>query len=423
MSLIQKIKLGVVLSLIVVLTCAIHAHAANYSDEKVYNYLKAIQSETTGLLPSFIGSKDRALENQASLYDQGLAGLVFIQHGDMASAERILEFFEKKWQGRGFSNFYNSLTGDVGIEEMVNLGPNAWISILALHYCHVTKDSKYLGLAMDIVRWTTQLNKRNGGFAMGDRSYFKIDWRYVFSSENNLSAYGALHLLEPLLQNETQVNVIKEHKRMIRKFLRDITFDDKSTVKVGLGNSVTASDIISFGILALHPEEFPADVNISTKQLLNIADRHFYISADGMRGYDFTDAFNARKIPRRRMISLEWTAMYGLAYLKLAGFHRQKYFQNLSGKEKVLVDKYLKRAKEIESNLDRKIINMNEAQIAYPYATKGFTRVFPFSSWWSTPRSGRGGKPTASLSSTCWRYFLSKKFNPFQYKNDIPVDL
>ncbi|MFA6379141.1 MAG: hypothetical protein WCX16_05115, partial [Candidatus Omnitrophota bacterium] len=152
-----------------------------YSKEKIYRYLKSQQMEQTGLVNSFTNTSDEALLYQASTYDQALAVIAFLLNKDDAAASRILHFYQSKWNGLGFANFYYTKDGQVGLEGTVHLGPNAWIAIAALQYDAITGKNRYHDLARKIVMWMTQLSHDViGGISMGPVADWGANWREVF---------------------------------------------------------------------------------------------------------------------------------------------------------------------------------------------------------------------------------------------------
>lgn len=394
------------------------AESPRYFDEtKIYNYLKSQQNEKTGLVNSFVNTKDTMLLNQASTYDQALAGIAFLVLGDCNRAERILRFFDNKWSADGFANFYNTKTGNVGIECTIHLGPNAWIALLALQYTAITGNRKYLDLAKKIAFWAVKLNHKKGGLAMGPVKDWATDWSEVYSSENNIDAYTVFDLLHNYISSDEDKKLFESEKEGIKNFLRIITFSQNPRIRVGIDNPAMATDVIAISMLAFEPAQLKFQMKISPEEFFEIAEKQFLVSIDGIQGYEFADKESVREIGRPNMISLEWTAMMALAYFKLADYCKQFYELTGDNEYKINSDKYQDKSIRLIGNLDKKILTISKDAIAYPYATKGLKQVFPFSPWWKTPSDGKDGRLAASLASSCWRVFVEKKFNPFELKS------
>jgi hypothetical protein len=391
--------------------------AQTFDETKIYKYLKSEQSKKTGLVNSFFNTSDEELLNQASTYDQALAGLAFLILGDDKAASRILDFFNKTWSGNGFTNFYNTATGYPGVETTIHLGPNMWITILALQYTAATGDNKYLDLAKNIAIWAIKLNHKQGGIAMGPVADWGANWPEVYSSENNIDAHAVFNLLANYVTSIEDKNLLAAQMAGIEKFLKDITFGLNSYICVGSENpTIMASDIPALLVLAFRPAKFESLVGFSCDELLELAEKYFFTATDDIKGYEFTDEESRGKIGRPKMISLEWTAMISLAYFKMADYYNQFYELTSESKYKISADEYRNKAQNSIKNLDKKILTMAKDKIAYPYATKGYQQVFPFAPWWKTPKNGKDGRLAASLASTCWRLFLEKRFNPLELK-------
>ena len=386
--------------------------ADQFNADKARAFLISQQSRTTGLVNSFTRTSNERLLGQASTYDQALAGMAFLVLGDVQRAEYILDFFEKAWRGRGFSNFYNTKTGQVGIEATVHLGPNAWVAMLAFQHYHVTGSPRYLSLARDILEWGMALDRRLGGFAMGPYPDWGANWRNVFSSENNLSFYGALGFAERASSKLFPRERIQKIRGDIEEFLKRVAFQADRPL-VGVGNPVKSSDVISFAVLGLNLERLPMVAGADVWSLLEDAERKFLVEVDGMRGFEFTTHESVREIPRFSMVSLEWSAMYVLCYWRAARFAEVQSVLDGDVKKKELAEKFSRKAEDLIAELDKKMIPLGRKYQAYPYATKGGLQVFPFASWWKTPNDLSLGKPATALSSICWRIFVDKRFNPF----------
>lgn len=391
--------------------------AESFSKEKTYQYLKSQQESKTGLVNSFTNTSDDMLLNQASTYDQALAVIVFLLNHDEAAASRILDFFQAKWNGLGFSNFYHTKDGQVGLESTVHLGPNAWIAIAALQYDAMSGKKRYYDLARKIVVWMTNLpHDEDGGLSMGSMADWGANWREVFSAENNIDAFVVLKKFAELSSTEGDKAFFDAQAQGVKRFLAAKIFSCKPRIPVGPGNKVMASDVFAFSLLAFTPSQLQSDLGLSVGDMFRSLDDNFLVETDDILGYDFTDFLSKTTFERRPMISIEWSAMIALAYLKMGDYEKQLYELSGDPENEVRSNDYAAQGKKILEALDRKAMTYKNVQQVYPYATKAWEQVFPFAPWWRTPQRGEAGRLAGSLSGTCWRMFAEERFNPFELK-------
>lgn len=387
-----------------------------YNKEKIYRYLKAQQNPQTGLVNSFTDTADEMLLYQASTYDQSLAAMTFLLNNDFEAAASILNFFHAKWTGIGFANFYHTKTGDVGLETTTHLGPNAWIAIAALQYDVITGRRRFYELACKIALWIAQLPQDSaGGLAMGPWADWGANWREVFSSENNISAFGVFSGIQPVTFDSDQKAVFDRKAAGIKAFLKQKIFARKPRIPVGPDNTVMASDVFAFALLAFSPGDFESVLGVSAQEMFMILEENFFVDTDDIVGYDFTDKVSRQSFQRQPMISIEWSAMIALAYLRVGSYFAQ--LADLMNDQAVSQEAVTmsNKAAVIVQNLDQKAIMRGHQQMVYPYATKAWEQVFPFAPWWRTPQRGERGRLAGSLSGTCWRVFIEEQFNPFQF--------
>ncbi|MBU2102237.1 MAG: hypothetical protein ABH865_02555 [Candidatus Omnitrophota bacterium] len=203
------------------------ASVAGIRDENLENgireFLKYQTNDATGLVDSFINTTDELLVNQASTYDQALAGLAFLQLKEYHRAKQILLFFRNHWSDNGLCNFYDTDSGTCGVETTVHLSPNAWVGILALWYGRETGDESFYPFARDIGIWVTKLPRHRGGLAMGPVEDWGGPWPQVVSSENNLVAYALLRGLDERERDPAiQKRFIDERLGIIRFLYEEI---------------------------------------------------------------------------------------------------------------------------------------------------------------------------------------------------------
>ena len=413
-----------ILSLLVINTFSMNVFAQNVSQatsikgqylSSTKAFLMHQRNPKTKILESFINTTDKELIGESSTYDQALAGLGFLELGDYDKARDILSFFREKWDGRGFPNFYNAETGLPGVEATVHLGPNMWIALFALQYSCKAGDTSFNGLAKEIALWAVNLNHKNGGLCMGPVSDWGGNWPDIYSSENNIIAYTVFKFLQAKEENEAMRNIFTKEMQGIISFINNVTLKKNNkgkliNVSVGYNpkegvSSVSSSDVVTMLLLAFNPDELEKFFSLDEAILLKFAKDNFYVCVDGICGLDFTNESSAESLSRPRMISLEWTAQMADAQISLAQFYEKKASLDKAAS-------YLKESGELSSSIDTKAINDNNMSF-FPYATKESMRPFPFAYWWKTPKGDV--KLCGALSSTLWRFFVHKKFNPMQH--------
>ena len=403
-------------ALAILAACA-HKEKIDMLGQGIGTFFYHQRNETTGILSSFINIDDGLLVDEAATYDLALAGLGFLELEDRDSAKRILDFFKNKWNPEsGLNNFYNTKSGAPGVETTIHLGPNMWVAMLALHYTERTGDHTYLPLARSMALWAAKLDHVQDGVCMGPQEDWAGSWPDISSSENNIVAYSVFRFLYAREQDENAKEIFNAHMQGIQKFIRNVTLQKDAHgalthVSVGCDRkdpvAVTSScDVVTMLLLVFEPRELESLFGISERALLEFADKNFLVTTDGTEGYDFTDTASAGRIGRPRMISIEWTGQFACCYFSLA-----RSSGGIANRGQRL--QYQRKAERLIDAIDKTQIR-DEAMVYYPYATKGSTQVFPFSTSWKTP-AGDSGK-TGAVSSTAWRLFAHKKFNPLELR-------
>lgn len=385
----------------------------------------------TGLLESYRPTSDVCLENQAATYDQALAGLVFLVLGKKEEAQKILEFYKKKWNGKGFSNFYFTPTGNSGIESTVHLGPNMWIALLALHYDRMTGREKYQKFAEDMVVWAMSLPHYKGGAVMSGKDEWRAPWTKVVSTENNIDYYAVLNILENRVKDLDLKEKIRQEKIEVANYLRKTAYDKRSGginrgFHEGAVDGERALDTASWLISAVGIEKL-RQWGIDTEKLLAFIEAKFLVKDGDVKGFDFTDKKGALKAKRARMVSVEWTLAMVNAYCAY-----MRYYDKLAdGLRKmgnfISADKMDKKARLCEhkiayylKQMDKTLMKFGryENLYSYPYATRSYWLVFFDSPWWKTPKADNNGNPAGSVASTAWRIFAGR-FNPLNSEGII----
>ncbi|MDD5585206.1 MAG: hypothetical protein PHV55_09165, partial [Candidatus Omnitrophica bacterium] len=234
-------------------------------------------------------------------------------------------------------------------------------------------------------------------------------------------AYAMFRSLYAQEKDEKIKNVFAREMQGIRKFIKEAALvrDKKNNIthiSVGCNHdegisSVSSTDVVSMLLLTFNPRELQEFFGVSETALFKFAKNKFFVSADGIEGYDFTDKKTCNIIARPRMVSLEWTAQMADALMYVCCF-----YETQPGLEAMRFDiiGHRGQVRGLTAQLDKKKI-ITGSYAFYPYATKNAVQIFPFTGWWKTP----SGEPDrcGALSSTMWRFFLYKEWNPLDLRN------
>ncbi len=373
----------------------------------IYNWLCYQQNSLTGLVESFDASKDPYLKDQAATYDQALAGMAFLLMGDTKRAQKILDFYQSKWEGKGFYNFYSTLNGRVGLEWRRHVGPNMWLAMLAYQYTHITKDKTYLSLAEGLCDWVISLPHYNGGVAMSDVDEPNIPWREIVSSENVIDVVATLQMALEFVDDYRKEVFYRKELEENQKFLKEIAVQPSGVVMRGYRpfidglDKVAALDTTTWLIGTYLPENIFSEFGVSTDKMLAAAEKTFGINLRQGRGYDYTSKEEADKAKRDRICSLEWSAEMA-----------QVYWLILSSSSNIFVlkEEYQEKLTQVLRGIDS-FMQQADGRISYPYASVSFQKTF--SDGWFTPHSTTKGTQAGSVASTCWRFF-SDLWNPLR---------
>lgn len=399
----MKMKRSIILSIVSFVFLFLNMGSVSFAGEGIseggYRFLVGQRNDRTGLPDSFINTDDPALFGQAATYDMALAGLAFLKLGDKASAQKMLVFFDRAWKETGFCNFYHTRSGACGLETIAHLGPNMWVAVLALRYTVETGDERFYPLARKIAAWGMRLKHEQGGLAMGATRDWGSDWPNVFGAESNVVAYSVFRSMALMEKNRADRIAFELEMQGIRDFINKVAIQRDERGRVGKiiagyslpagASNVAATDVISMMLLVFNTRELQEFFGVNEIVLSDLAEAQFFVQADGISGFDFTDESGARAIPRARMISLEWTMQMACGLQE----HAEP------------------RARAWVNEVDKKMIRAKGA-VYYAYSTKPGMRVFPFAPWWKTPRGGE--TRCGSMASTMWRLFYEKNFNPLE---------
>jgi hypothetical protein len=386
--------------------------------QQMYNWVISQKYVDTGLIESYSRTGDPLLKHQASTYDQAIAGIMACLLGDCDTARGLLNFFKEKWEKdpNGFSNFYSTINGRVGIERTVHSGPTLWIALLALHYDDFGGGDSYLPLAIEIVRWVASLPHHRGGVTMGPRDDpGGTQWTQIVATEHVLDYYAVLVALSKKVKEDRDRQLIQQELKAVEAFLRNVAYDG-AVGAMNLGfrtwegvDSRRALDTITWTIAAIGPDTL-SRWGMDPERLIQFAEMEFSVRIDGTEGFDFTDAAGAKKANRGRMISLEWTSQMVNAYLLMAQDHMKRFNETRDPRHQDRATDLRRRAAHYLAEMDKLAIREQQT-LSWPYATLGGARVFEGA--WFTPKADKDGRLGGSVAATAWRLFAGT-FNPLQ---------
>ena len=399
---------------------------------------------SSGLFLSFPRTTKLSLTQQASTYDQGVVGLALLQLGDKEKVGKILAFYEKAWTNternggkhpvRGFANLYNAYFGIRGLEKSINVGPNAWIGLLAARYYRQTRDSKALNLAVQMARWMIRdVPHRNGAIAMGAVAWNDAPYPKIFSTENNISAYAFLTELAQSggLRPWDRVQVEFERWRIARWLTTEAYRSKTKEVFRGFNpqgwDGVGALDSYTWYICALQPDALRAN-EIPVDHLMDVAANKFQVTVGGRKGVDTVDQTMAELTYQdaidkqepdpslhrpsedgHRLIWYEGQGQYMTTLQIMARDAAHRAFDEPEGAERdrlrALATQYLNTAQEYARAEDAVELKLPFG-ITYPCATRG--RYYLFGGSAPPPINGHLADAVAPLA---WRILAGMGFD------------
>ncbi len=373
----------------------------------IYAWLCYQQNPLTGLVESFDRSQDPFLEDQGATYDQALAGMAFLLMGDRERAKRILDFYQSRWEGKGFYNFYSTVNGRVGLEWRRHVGPNMWLALLIYQYTAMTQDETYLPLAEGLCDWVLSLPHYNGGVAMSDLEEPEIPWPEIVSTENVIDVVAVFQMAVKMTRDYRKKTWYEQELTQSKQFFKNVVIGADGAIGRGYRpfldgvDRVAALDTVTWLIATSLPQNIFSEYGVAVSTLIQKAEETFGIDLEPGRGYDYTSLTEARKANRERICSLEWSAEMAQVYwltldcADLLAEPKEKREQRLS---------------QILKGLDAYMIR-EEGRISYPYASHAAEKTF--ADGWLTPDVKRRGGQAGSVAATCWRFFATT-WNPLR---------
>jgi hypothetical protein len=338
------------------------------TEVKIFNWFTA-QQMPNGLLESSENS------NVVSLYDNALAALVFILHGENQRAERIFDFFKSRQKSEleqgvgGFSQFRDKQGNPYGNRWM---GENAWLLLALQNYKQLTGNNQYGPLANSLTRWLTGLQDSDGGLFAG---YNQNDLRLNYKvTEGNIDAFAAVSGYTPF------------HAGLLN-YLKNNRWDAANESLISWPDNPAyyyALDLHSWGYLIFN--NFP-------ESTLSFASRFWTgqtaVNGAMVDGYCFDED--------RDVVWLEGTAQMALAFGKAGNTNNKNWF-----------------LKELKKALLTSPVNANTA--GFSYATNPGT-AYGAEPLWPTAHT------QIAISSGAWYIMAQFNFNPFAMAQAKPVPL
>lgn len=377
--------------------------------EIMYNYIKLLQDNHTGLIPSFRGDSD--FSDFAFTYDQALAINLFILNKEYKRAKSILDFYKNKAKRNNnvFYNAYFYVNGKTA-EYTAHVGPNVFVGLAAMQYTKDRKSKKYLPLAKDIADWMIELQSENekGGIKGADN----IEW---ISTEHNLAAYAFFSRLYEVTKDKKY----KEARDKTLEWIVNSAYNKGLHVfNRGENDARLATDANVLSILAVGPEDL-YQKKIDPEKILNYIEKRCLVEVEYERpddtkilvkGFDFTDYKIVRRQP---VISCEWTAQAIVAYKIMSDYFEKTGNLDKAQAYKEKADYYmieLQKVAIIKGGLiKKKGIGMPSLIMALPYASQEYIDT---GHGWITPK----GKDTTSMAGTIYLIFSHKGFNYFNFE-------
>ncbi len=368
------------------LTPWVHAQeVASIKDPKIqsaYAWVKAVQH------PSGLVSTREGKEGFCFVYDQALAVYVFLLFNDIERAEKVLDFFNSKYEHQlskgnfiGFVDMHFS-TGAEGATYRAG-GPNAWLLNAINEYTYKTKNNKYLPLAEEIANWLITLQAIDGGMMGGHHPNL-----HFISTEHNADAYAALRNLYLLTQKPIYAQKAEEFKKWI---LQVAYIPEDKRFGNGKDDPNYALDTSSWTVLALGKE---------VEQVLDIAEtvaqntQYYECTQTNVEGFDFGGPYYDSPYPDKDAVWFEGTAQMILAYRAVGKNEKAEHFLNET--KKCLT----------ESTYHPKTFGL-------PYASNAGTPAYGGWQMTHTP---------LCLSSTAWYLFAKLNYNPFNLGGSLLFD-
>ena len=390
----------------------------NDSATKTYNWMLANQAQSPlGILKSY--PQDSGQVNQGFTYDEAVAGIMLVKQNDIASAQKIFDFYNSQWDGTGFWTVYNTQSvGGAKIEFQKIMGPNAWMALFAVNYYKSTGDANALTLAVNIGRWISSLPHSGGGVAMGTNNPGgNPNYGQIYSIENNLDYYALLNLLSTKAPLQSDRNLFMTESTNLKQWFQATTYDSASGLfKRGPSNNIDdmtlSLDTNTWAISAIGVSGLKTLMNFSDQQLDDFVGRvetNFAVQSNGSfggniltaKGFDFAGAQNAQLIQNQGLSrpGIKWVEGTGqmiLVYKQLADYYQ-------SAGDAVKSAKYQARAAYFES-LDS--VNLTSDGQSYFYTDSPGTKIF-----WDV--AFFNAAPGPAVPATAWMYFSLNAVNPF----------
>lgn len=397
----------------------------SYPDDTGFIYHEGIQQEWAKIYAN----------TQSYTYDQALAGITMLKHGDTAGAKKIFDFYYSQWQAESahFTGFWTTYNVDPTFqwkryEWRKGMGESAWVALFSLQYYSAEPEAaekqKALELATQIAKWIGTLPNTNGAVAMSpDTPGGAPNFGTIYSVENNFDYYSLLKTLSTEAAAQEDRQSFTAHLNALKNWLKTEAYDPSSGSFKRGGQLDTATDVFSWdpvksldvhswAISAIGISTLINDFGIDMDNFLTTIHQTFAVQNDGSfggavfqaKGFDFSDGSNAGAIGRSGMKWVEGTNQMILAYEMLADFyHRDQvktaYYQSLAD---YFSGRNAENAIEVNGGL------------SYVYADLVGVQIYEGTPNWKT-------SPGPAAPSAAWVYFSLNGINPFEsIQNERP---
>lgn len=198
----SRVKSAVILVLVVLSTLSLSCSSDSGGvagvfpvEWQIVTWLTEQQDETTGLVQS-------QEDSSASTYNNALAIIAFTLKGLPGRAEKILDFYDGRFNGseffvgrqpRGFFQYRDSRTGVPLAGSNRWMGDNSWLGLAIRFYQSRTGDAHYERIAVAITSLLKSWQQADGHIASGWENS-DAGFNTAGSAEGNLDAYKVLAL-------------------------------------------------------------------------------------------------------------------------------------------------------------------------------------------------------------------------------------
>ncbi|MBF0330730.1 MAG: hypothetical protein HQL17_02245 [Candidatus Omnitrophica bacterium] len=303
---------------------ALDTDPAGFSN-RVVKALKALENPNTKFVPSHVNMP--GLENIAFTYDLSVEAAAYKAAGQDGPARNtmnaIVQGFSstrmtREYKGhKGFVNSVNIRTGNMGGENEVTPGPNAWIGLVAL----LVDPKEYLPLAQKMGDLLLAMQGTDGGILDGDRNPDMV------ITEPHMDGVALFERLYDVTGHNKWNAAAQRGRHYFKKHLYSVS---QGTIVRSLNDpeDIFATDAYSWSLLGKTGDELPLKelktliTNLLSKSLVRVEAPVPGGKVKTLTLVDYTDPRSAHALRYRGGLhpvgSVEWTSGVIMALQKAA---------------------------------------------------------------------------------------------------------